>query len=132
MRCYYIFVLLSFVHLASAADFAKKNAAIVNLNQALLDNLVYERACKNQTACKSALNMYLDGDGVDRIYLIMYSQRKTELASKVAAFLIRDGMKITGEFPIELVVYSSDHKVNQGIKSFFYKTEPVIRLEINK
>jgi hypothetical protein len=105
---------------------------VSTLKDKLIDSLVENNVCKNREICREILHMY--AEGTSRIYLNMYDQSDTELASHVAAFFIKEGLKITKGIPITLSTYPKpkDEYMNKGFKYAFGNDEYLINLEINK
>jgi hypothetical protein len=101
------------------------------LTKALDDYLIVQGVCKDFQTCQNALQMYRE-DSRDCIYLNMYRQTDTALASTVTAFLVARGLKITGGMAITLHVYSGSHEQYADIKRIFGQSQQSIKLELNK
>jgi hypothetical protein len=100
------------------------------LSQALYEDLVKKRVCSNMPACSQMLQMY--GSDGKRILLNMYAQKDTVLVSKVVAFLVEKGLKISRGMPITLKVFSAPKSKYLGLKSISSKNDEFLKLELNK
>jgi hypothetical protein len=102
-----------------------------DLTRALKENLIKQGFCSLDTRLPTcSLQMYR-ADG-KRIHLNMYGQTDTILASKVAAFLVENGIKITKGMPITLKVFSAPKTEYLGLKSIFSKNDEFLKLALNK
>lgn len=101
-----------------------------SLYSAILDNIKQHNLCSTNQDCFNILKIYRE-DG-DRIHLNMYGQKNRTVSSLVTDFLIKNGIAITKGKPITLTVFEQEKDQTTGIKSITIKTEPSIRLEINK
>jgi hypothetical protein len=101
------------------------------LTKALKEDLIQQGICSLDTRLPTCdLQMYR-ADG-KRIHLNMYGQTDTILASKVAAFLVEKGLKISRGMPITLKVFSAPKSKYLGLKSIFSKNDELLKLELNK
>lgn len=113
---------------SAGAGFSEQGNA---LSKALYNDLLKKGICTNVRACAESLQMYRE-DG-KRIYVNMYGQKNTILASKVAAFYIEKGLNITGGMPITLKVFTGPKTQYLGlIKGLFGNNEEILKLELNK
>lgn len=100
------------------------------LSKALYKELIKQGICTDNQMCWNHLQMYRQ-DG-KRIHLNMYGQKDTLLASKVAAFFVEKGLKITDGMPITFKVFPAQKEHYLGLKSIFGNNEEILKLELNK
>ena len=128
---FFLVALLSFfsyVEQARAGSIFSQEAEM--LINALHKDLIKKRVCDNDFMCSEMLQTLTEGN--KRIYLNMYGQTDTVLASYVVAFFIEKGKIITGGIPITLRVFPKPKTEYMGLKYAFGSNEYLIKLELNK
>ncbi len=100
------------------------------LKNELIEALVKDHVCKDREKCREILHMR--GEGYSKIYLNMYDQADTLLASHVAEFFITKGLKITEGTPIALRVFPKPKSEYMGLRYAFGSDDYLIKLELNK
>ena len=100
------------------------------LAKALSTELIKQGICIDSQTCWAYLQM--ERKEGKKIYLNLYGQKNTLLASKIANFLVEKGLKITGEIPITFKVFSEPKTHYQGVKSMFVNNKELLQLELNK
>ncbi len=96
----------------------------------LIKVLIRDHVCENDQICREML--YMPTEGYSRIYLNMYGQTDTVLASHVAAFFVEKGLKITEGTPIALRVFPKPKDDYMGLRYAFGSNDYLMKLELNK
>jgi hypothetical protein len=111
----------------AGAGFAEQGNA---LSKALYEELVKKRVCSDLKECHQSIQLYRE-DG-KRIFLNLYGQKDTKLASKIVAFYIEKGLKITGGMPITFKVFPGPKTQYLGFfRGMFSNDGETLRLELN-